>query len=160
AIATGRAERDPAADLRGALVAPTTNHRAALIKPEQIGALMRAIEAYEGERATRIALQLLALTFPRPSELRLAEWSEIDFAGAGWTVPAKPMKMRAPNPKPLSRQAITLLRELQTISPGGPYLFSSIRSIERPMSICTVNAALRRLGYTSEEMCGHGFRAT
>jgi integrase len=160
AIATGRAERDPAADLRGALIAPITNHRAALTKPEQIGALMRAIDAYEGEQATRIALQLLALTFPRPSELRLAQWSEIDFDRAVWKLPAKRMKMRAPHAKPLSRQAIALLRELQTISPGGPYLFPSIRSIERPMSICTVNAALRRLGYTSEEMCGHGFRAT
>jgi integrase len=159
AIATGRAERDAAADLRGALTAPTVAHRPAVTKPQQVAALLRAIAGYDGERLTKLALQALALTFVRPGELRRAEWSEIDFPAAEWRIPAAKMKMRHPHVTPLSKQAMNVFQETQDITGGGRFAFPSMRTPERPMSENTINAALRRMGYAQSEMCGHGFRS-
>jgi len=158
AIATGRAERDPSADLRGALTSPKTNHRSAIVDPTAIGALLRAIDGFDGQPTTRAALRLAALVFVRPGELRHAEWAEIDFAGAEWRIPAAKMKMRRVHRVPLSRQALAIIRELKAISGGGRWLFPSVRSVTRPISENTLNAALRRLGYGPEQMTTHGFR--
>lgn len=160
AIATARAERDPSADLRGALTAPKVRHHAAVVDPKGIGALLRAIEGYEGQPITSSALKLAPLVFVRPGELRSAEWSEFDLDAGEWKIPAAKMKMRSPHRVPLSRQAITIVRDLQPITGHGRYLFPSVRSVERPMSENTLNAALRRLGYSKEEATSHGFRST
>ena len=159
AIATGRAERDPSQDLRGALVTPKTKHRAAIVEPKAIGALMRAIDGYDGHIPTRAGLLLLALTFVRPGELRQAEWSEFDLETAVWTLPAGKMKMRRPHRVPLSAQALVIVRNLQSLSGKGRYLFPSIRTVLRPISENTLNAALRRLGYGTSEVTPHGFRS-
>lgn len=160
AIATGRASRDISIDLRGALTTPKVKHRAAITEPKDLGALLRAIEGYNGQPTTRLALQLSALLFVRPGELRLARWTEIDFAKAVWIVPAATMKMKRPHRVPLARQAIVLLRELHAITGQGEFLFPAVLSVRRPMSDNTLNAALRRLGYTKEEVSVSGFRAT
>lgn len=159
AIATGRASIDPAAALLGALQAPEEKHRATITSPKEIGALLRAIDAYEGYPATAAALKLAPLTFVRPGELRQAEWSEIDFDAREWRIPAEKMKMGREHVVPLSSQAVDVLHELELLTGDGRYLFPSIRTKERPMSDNTVNGALRRLGYGKDEMCGHGFRA-
>jgi integrase len=158
AIATGRAERDPSADLRGALTSPKVNHRAAIVDPVGIGALLRAIDGYDGLPMTKAALRLAPLVFVRPGELRHAEWLEFDLAAAEWRIPSVKMKMRRPHRVPLSRQALDVLRDLQPMSGGGRFLFPSVRSTVRPMSENTLNAALRRLGYGTDEMTTHGFR--
>jgi len=158
AIATGRAERDPSADLRGALTSPKVIHRAAIVDPVGIGALLRAIDGYDGLPMTKAALRLAPLVFVRPGELRHAEWLEFDLAAAEWRIPSEKMKMRRPHRVPLSRQALDILRELQPMSGGGRFLFPSVRSTARPMSENTLNAALRRLGYGTDEMTTHGFR--
>ena len=159
AIATGRAERDPSADLRGALTSPKVNHRAAIVDPVGIGALLRAIDGYDGLPITKAALRLAPLVFVRPGELRHAEWAEFDLAAAEWRIPPAKMKMRRPHRVPLSRQALDVLRDLRPISGGGRFLLPSVRSTVRPMSENTLNAALRRLGYGTDEMTAHGFRA-
>jgi integrase len=159
AIATGRVERDPSADLRGALTSPRVNHRAAIVDPSGVGALLRAIDGYDGLAVTKAALRLAPLVFVRPGELRHAEWAEFDLAAAEWRIPPAKMKMRRPHRIPLSRQALQILHDLQQISRGGRFLFPSVRSTTRPMSENTLNAALRRLGYSTEEMTAHGFRA-
>jgi integrase len=159
AIATGRAERDPSADLRGALIAPKVKHRAAIVDPVGIGALLRAIDGYDGLPTTKTALRLAPLVFVRPGELRHAEWTEFDLAAAEWCIPAAKMKMRRPHRVPLSRQALTIIRDLQTTSRGRRFLFPSVRSMDRSISDNTLNAALRRLGYGTDEMTAHGFRA-
>jgi len=158
AIATGRAERDPSADLRGALTSPKVIHRAAIVDPVGIGALLRAIDGYDGLPMTKAALRLAPLVFVRPGELRHAEWLEFDLAAAEWRIPSEKMKMRRPHRVPLSRQALDVLRDLQPMSGGGRFLFPSVRSTVRPMSENTLNAALRRLGYGTDEMTTHGFR--
>jgi integrase len=158
AIATGRAERDPSVDLRGALTAPRVNHRATIIDPKSIGALLRAIDGFDGQPTTLAALRLAAYVFVRPGELRLAEWNEFDLATAVWTISAEKMKMRRPHRVPLARQPLAILRELKQITGDGRWLFPSVRTFARPISENTLNAALRRLGYGSEEMCTHGFR--
>jgi integrase len=160
AIATGRATRDVALDLRGALTAPKVKHRAAITEPTELGALLKAIEGYSGQPTTRPALQLSALLFVRPGELRLARWKEIDFEKAVWTVPAETMKMKRPHRVPLSRQAIVLFRELHGITGQSEYVFPAVNSFRRPMSNNTLNAALRRLGYAKDEISVSGFRAT
>ena len=159
AIATGRAERDPSADLRGALTAPKVSHRSAIVDPRGIGALLRAIEGFDGQPTTKAALRLAPLVFVRPGELRHAEWAEIDFEAAEWRISAAKMKMRRPHRVPLSRQALAIIRELQMISGNGHWLFPSVRSLARPISENTLNSALRRLGYGPEQMTTHGFRA-
>jgi integrase len=159
AIATGRAEGDPSADLRGALTLPKVNHRAAIVDPASIGALLRAIEGYEGHLVTKAALRLAPLVFVRPGELRRAEWSEFVFGPAEWRIAAEKMKMRRPHRVPLSRQALSILRDLQEVTGDGRWLFPSLRGARRPMSENTLNAALRRLGYGADEMTAHGFRS-
>jgi integrase len=158
AIATGLAERDPSMDLRGALTTPQVSHRATIVDPSGIGALLRAIEGFDGQPTTRAALRLAPYVFARPGELRQAEWAEFDLDGAVWSIPAKKMKMRRPHRVPLARQAVAILKELREITGGGRWLFPSVRSSARPISENTLNAALRRLGYGTEEMCVHGFR--
>ncbi len=159
AIATGRAERDPAADLRGALPPTKLKHMATITDPNKIGALLKAIHDYEGHPITRCALKLAPLVFVRPGELRHAEWQEINFEQAEWKIPAGKMKMRIPHIVPLSNQAIQILREIEPLTGHGQYVFPSLRSSKRPMSNNTILGALRRLGYTKEEMTGHRFRA-
>jgi integrase len=159
AIATGRAERDPSMDLRGALTMHQVIHRAAIVDPAGIGALLRAIDGFDGQPTTRAALRLAAYVFVRPGELRHAEWREFDLDAAVWTIPAEKMKMRRQHRVPLARQSINILRELHEITGGGRWLFPSVRTFARPISENTLNAALRRLGYGSEAMSTHGFRS-
>ncbi len=160
AIATGRAERDPTGDLRGALITPTVTHRATIVEPNAVGALLRAIDGFEGHASTRHALRLAPLLFVRPGELRKAEWAEFNLVEAEWRIPAAKMKMRRPHRVPLAHQALTILRELQGITGGSKYLFPSVRSWHRPISDNTLNAALRRLGYDKTELTVHGLRST
>lgn len=159
AIATGCAERDPAGDIRGALPPVKQSHHPTITDPKEIGQLLRAVEGYSGTHVTRCALQLLPLVFVRPGELRRAEWSEFDLEQAEWRIPASKMKMGAVHIVPLSTQAIEVLREVQPLTGYGRYVFPSTRGRGRPMSENTVNAALRKLGYTKEQMSGHGFRS-
>lgn len=159
AIATAKAERDVCRDLRGALVTAKVVHRAAITTPTEAGALMRAIEAYEGDALTRIALRLLPHLFVRPGELRHAEWKEFDVERRVWTIPEHKMKMRRPHVVPLSRQALEIIGEIEHDAAFSPYLFPSLRTRDRPMSDNTINAALRRMGFGKDEMTAHGFRA-
>ena len=158
-IVTLRATTNPAEVLRGSLATPKVRHHAAIIEPAEVGALMRAIENYEGQRETWIALKMAAHVFARPGELRQAEWSEILFDAAVWRIPAERMKMKQPHAVPLSRQVLAMLRQLRSFGNPGDFLFPSIRSPKRPMSDGTLNAALRRIGYGNDEMTAHGFRA-
>jgi integrase len=160
AIATGRATRDISVDFRSALTTPKVNHRAAITEPSELGALLRAIEGYSGQPTTRLALQLSALLFVRPGELRMARWKEIDFDKAVWVVPASTMKMKRPHRVPLSRQAIVIFRELHGMTGKSEFVFPAVDSFRRCMSNNTMNAALRRLGYSKEEVSVSGFRAT
>ncbi|MCG8096763.1 MAG: tyrosine-type recombinase/integrase [Candidatus Thiodiazotropha taylori] len=159
AVATGRAQRDPSADLKGALPPTRQKHHASITDPKKIGELLRVIDGYEGSLVTRCALQLASLTFVRPGELRHAEWSEIDLDKAEWRIPPEKMKMRTLHIVPLSTQALAVLKEIKPLTGRGKYVFPGVRTNRRPMSENTVNAALRRLGYTKEEMTGHGFRS-
>lgn len=166
AIATGRAERDPTPDLRGALKPVLVQHMPAITDPKRVGDLLRAIESYKGMPVTRAALRLAPLVFVRPGELRKAEWAEFDLDAAEWRIPAARMKRTkqeklsgAAHFVPLSRQALATLRELQPLTGHTRYLFPSPRTRERPMSDNGVLSALRRMGFPSDEMTGHGFRA-
>jgi integrase len=159
AVATGRAEGDPTAALRGALTSPVVRHRAAIVDPKAFGALLRTIDGYDGMPEVRIALQLLALTFVRPGELRSAQWSEVDLDEALWAIPAKKMKMRRPHRVPLAKQAIELLRSLHGLTGHRALLFPGAWDHRKPLSENTLNAALRRLGYAQDVMTSHGFRA-
>jgi integrase len=162
AIATGRAKGDPSHALRKALVTPKAQRRPAIVEAEPFGQLLRAIDGIEGGAPeTRLALQLLSLTFVRPGELRHAEWSEFDLDGEQptWTIPAAKMKMKREHKVPLSTQAVAIVRELRMLSRGGNYLFPGGRTITRPMSENAMNGVLRRLGYSKDEMCPHGLRS-
>jgi integrase len=159
AIATGRAQRDVAYDLRGALIAPKARHRSAITEPKAVGALLRAIEDHDGQPEVRLALRLIPHVFVRPGELRLAEWPEFNFDIRVWTIPGSRTKMRRPHRVPLSRQVVEMLNELLELTGEGTFLFPSVRSAKRPISDNTLNAALRRLGYDSSQMTAHGFRA-
>lgn len=159
AIASGFAERDPCADLRGALAPVKKRHHASITDPVEIGKLLRNIRSYEGFQITKHALQIAPLVFVRPGELRHAEWSEFDLEKAEWRIPAEKMKMRELHIVPLSRQALEILNELHPLTGHGKYLFTGLRSAHRPMSENTILGALRRLGYTKDEMTGHGFRS-
>ena len=158
-VATGKCPRDPTADLRGALPPARSVHFASLTDPKEIGALLRIIDDYQGSTVTRCALQLAALVFVRPGELRHGEWTEIQLDLAEWRMPAAKMKMKRDHIVPLSMQAIKILEEIQPLTGSGRYVFPSLRAPTRPMSENTINGALRRLGYTKEEMTGHGFRS-
>ena len=159
AIATGKAERDPAADLRGALAPAVTTSRAAVTDPAAVGDLLRALDTYTGQPTTAAALQLAPLLFVRPGNLRAMEWAELDLDAAVWRIPAGKMKMREAHTVPLATQAVAILRELQPLSSRSRYVFPSLRSADRNMSENTINAALRRLGFDKDTMTGHGFRA-
>lgn len=159
AVATARAKTDPAALLQGALTAPKRKHLAAIIEPKRVGELLRAIDGYEGQPATLIALKLSPHVFVRPGELRRAEWSEIDFDAAIWRIPAAKMKARQEHVVPLSRQAVALLEQARALTGDGKYVFPSLRTPREPMSENTINGALRRLGFSGDEMTAHGFRA-
>ena len=158
AIVEGWAERDVSADLRGALTTVKVKHLPAITDPKRIGELLRALDGYEGQPAVMQALRLAPLVFVRPGELRAAEWIEIDLDGAEWRIPAERMKMNETHIVPLSTQAIAIIEELHSITGHGRFLFPSLRTNERPISQNTLNAALRRLGYSKEEMTAHGFR--
>ena len=160
AIATGRADRNPVTDLRGALASPPERHHAAVTDPKEIGGLLRAIDAYHGTLPTKIALQLAPMVFVRPGELRQAEWTEFDLDAAEWNIPAAKMKMRQPHLVPLSRQAVDLLRELEPLTRRSKYVFPGGRSAKQPLSNNALNAALRRMGFDKDTMTAHGFRAT
>lgn len=157
-VATGSCERDATADLQGALAPTKTRHFSAITDPREIGALLRAIDGYQGEPAVMAALKLAPLVFVRPGELRQAEWKEIDLEAAEWRIPAERMKMKRAHLVPLSDQAVAILKELHPHTGSGVLLFASLRTRSRPMSENTLNAALRRLGYSTEEMTAHGFR--
>jgi integrase len=157
AIATGRAKRDPTGDLRRALPAVRPTHFAAITDPKRVGALMRAIDGYEGSLTVRCALRLAPLVFVRPGELRHAQWSAMDLDGGEWRYTVT--KTNTPHIVPLSSQAIAILRDLKPVTGRGRYVFSSARSSQRPMSDNAVLAAMRRMGIAKDEMSGHGFRA-
>jgi integrase len=159
AILEGRAEADPTASLRGALTTPTAKHHASVTDPARIGELLRAIDGFTGQPVTLAGLRMAPLVFVRPGELRQAEWQEIDWTGAVWRIPGERMKMGAPHLVPLSTQALAVLRDLQPLTGAGRFIFPSVRTASRPMSENTLNAALRRLGYTTEGMTAHGFRS-
>lgn len=159
AVANQMVTSDPTRDLRGALANPKVKHHAAILEPKKVGELLRAIDGYEGNPITRYGLQLSAMLFVRPGELRKAEWAEIDFDAAVWRIRAERMKGRIEHVVPLSSQAIAILREVQSLTGDGRFVFPSIRTPARPMSENTINGALRRLGYTNDEMTAHGFRA-
>lgn len=159
AIATGRAERDIATDLRGALPPVKPSHHAAITDPKKIAELLRAIDAYEGTLITKCALRLAPLLFVRPGELRKAEWNEIDLENAEWNIPAERMKMKEPHLVPLCTQAVEILTELRALTGSSRYVFPGARTNGRPMSDNAILAALRRMGYAKDEMSGHGFRA-
>ena len=159
AVATGRAKRDPAADLRGALPPARSKHLSAITEPEKVAGLLRAIDGYQGSFVTKCALKLAPLLFVRPGELRHMEWAEIDLEAAEWNIPAKKMKTGEPHLVPLARQAVEILREIQPLTGAGRYVFPSPRTAKRPMSNNGVLSALRGMGFEKDEMSGHGFRA-
>lgn len=159
AIASGFADRDPSAALKKALPPVRPKHHASITEPRKAGSLLRTIDAYQGYFVTKCALSLAPLLFVRPGELRHAEWSEINTDTAEWRIPAKKMKMKELHIVPLSLQSMKILEELHTLTGRGKYVFPGIRSASRPMSENTINGALRRLGYTKDEMTGHGFRS-
>jgi integrase len=162
AVAAGRAERNPASDLSGTLIpVGRRKHRASIHDPKAIGELLRAFDSFTGSEVVKAALNLAALVFVRPGELRKAEWAEIDLEASEWRIPAEKMKMRAKHIVPLSRQAVAILAELKNLTGAGRYVFPSFRTPngDKPMSENAVLAALRRLGYSKDEMTGHGFRS-
>jgi integrase len=159
AIATGRAHRDPTADLRGALAPVVTTSHAAITDPIAVGNLLRALHGYRGQPTTAAALKLAPLLFARPGNLRAMEWSELDLDAAEWRIPAAKMKMREAHVVPLSTQATDILRELHALTGKGRFCFPGIRTASRPMSENTINFALRGLGFDGDTMTGHGFRA-
>jgi len=169
AVQAGKCERDVTTDLKGAIKTRAKKHMAAITDPVGTGELLRAIDGYTGELATLKALQIAPLVFVRPGNLRMMEWSEIDTDAALWTIPAAKLKLsterkRANLPEdaeqvPLSKQALAIIEDMRPLSGSGRYVFPSIRTKLKPMSENTVNAALRRLGYTRDEMTCHGFRS-
>ena len=159
AIATGRAERDTAADLKGALVPIKKGRFASVTEPKEVGALLRDMNAYEGQPVVQFALRMAPYVFVRPGELRRAEWSEFNLDGAEWRIPAARMKMRVQHIVPLARQVVELLNELHQYTGHGRYLFPSMRAGSAPISDMTLLAALRRMGYGKETMTVHGFRS-
>ena len=160
AAATARAERDPAQLLVGALISPTITHFAAITDAKEFGALLRAIDGYEGDPAVEHAMRLTPHVFQRPGEIRQMEWPEVIFEKAVWIIPTSRMKTREPHTVPLSRQALAILREMRSLSGSGRYVFPSVRTKAKPISDNTVNAGLRRTGYSKHQMTAHGFRTS
>lgn len=158
-VATVRCDKDVAADLRGAIAVPKVKHFAAITRPSEVGALLRAIDGYTGHKVTVMAMRLSPHVLLRPGELRQAEWTDIDFDEAIWFIPAERMKMRRPHRVPLSRQVIAMLRELHEHTHWWKYLFPCLGKPRKAMSENAVNQGLRKLGYTTDQMTAHGFRA-
>ena len=159
AVATSRATSDPTALLRGALVTPKVKHHSAIVDPKAVGELLQALDRFEGYPLTKLALQLTPHVFVRPGELRHAEWNEFNLDVGIWTIPADKMKMRQPHLVPLSKQSLEILDRARSLTGHQKYVFSSLHTGLRPMSENTINAALRRMGYSGSEMTAHGFRA-
>lgn len=174
AIREGKAAEDPTYALQGAIKAKKVSHRSAIKHAAPFGGLLRAIDGFDGQPTTRAALQLMALLFPRPGELRMAEWSEIDWEGAVWVIPAERTKMRVEHHVPLARQALAILHDLHKITGRGDLIFpgygspmparndsgAKVKLVQRPISENTMNAALRRMGYDADTMTAHGFRGS
>lgn len=159
AVATGRAERDPSGDLRGAIPPASGKHMATITDPKEIAGLLRSIDDYRGSIVTRCALQFAPLVFVRPGELRQAEWSEFNLETVEWRIPAEKMKAGVLHIVPLSKQALDVLQEIHPLTGHERYVFPSPRTGSRPMSSNGILSALRRMGYAKEEMSGHGFRS-
>ncbi|QPJ64809.1 MAG: integrase arm-type DNA-binding domain-containing protein [Candidatus Nitrohelix vancouverensis] len=157
AVATGRAERDPSGDLRGALPPAKVKHLAAVTEPKQVADLLRMMDGYEGTLTVSCALRLAPLVFVRPGELRKAEWADVNLENAEWSYIVTKTDIR--HIVPLSRQALEILREIHPLTGHGRYVFPSARAGGRPMSDNAILAAMRRMGIPKEEMSGHGFRA-
>lgn len=160
AVVTLRAPMDPTYALKGALLRPKVTHRPAIVDEVQLGALMQSIDEYDGWPTLRAALQLIALTMTRPGELRGMKRNEISFDKAIWRIPAERMKMRRPHDVPLSKQALTIIKDIWPLSENGELVLPSIRSLARPLSENAMNSALRRMGYAQNEMTAHGFRSS
>jgi integrase len=160
AVATGRAERDPSSDLRGALPPVKEKHHASFTDPNSLAGLLRAIDSYDGSNVVRSALRLAPMVFVRPGELRAAEWKEFDLDAAEWRISAERMKMRAQHIVPLSRQALAILRDMKPVTGTGRFVFPSPRTAKRPLSDNGMLAALRRMGYEQGVLTVHGFRST
>lgn len=159
AIITGRAERDPAADLKGALSSRVRKNHPAITSPDTVGILMNAIDNYPGTLVVRSSLKLIALTFCRSGEIRKAEWKEFDLADSLWRIPAEKMKMSRDHLVPLSRQAMAILERLRQYSGNDQYVFPSYNTEKKSMGRGTLRSAVRRLGFEKNEMCPHGFRS-
>ncbi len=167
AIATGKANRNPASELTGALKSPTVKPMAAVLAPREVAALLRSIEEYKGTHVVRCAFKLAPMVFVRPGELRAAEWSEFDLCGAQWVIPAARMKLEKSSKLdptrshivPLSTQAAAVLREVHALTGSGRFVFPGARSDGKPMSENAITAALRRMGYDGDTMTWHGFRS-
>lgn len=160
AVATGRGEVDPTSVLKGALITPRIKHHPAIVEPEAVGELLRAIDAYSGNAITRLACQISPHVMLRPGELRQAEWGDIDLGKAVWSIPAERMKMRRPHAVPLSRQVVGYLEELAPLTGPDGFIFPAFHTSRRPMSENTVNQAFRRMGYGVGEVTAHGLRTT
>jgi integrase len=160
AVITGRCRFNPAADLGEALIAPKVKHHAAIIEPEEVGRLLRAIDTYRGHGLSPLALKMLPHVFVRPGELRHAEWDEFDLEKAVWRIPAAKMKMRYDHTVPLSTQVLAILNEAAQCRGRSKYVFPAVSSWQNPMAENTLNVALRRMGFTADEMTSHGFRST
>jgi integrase len=158
-VATVRCEKDVAVDLRGAIATPKVKHFAAITNPTEVGKLLNGIDGYTGQAVTRMAMRLSPHVLLRPGELRQAEWTDIDVENAIWSIPADRMKMRRPHRVPLSRQVLAMIEELREITGFRQHLFPCMGKPRKPMSENAVNQGLRRLGYTTNEMTAHGFRA-
>jgi integrase len=159
AVATGRAERDPSADIRGALTAHSSKSRAAITDPEKVGQLLLKIDNYHGSCTVRNAIRLLALTFCRPSEVCNAEWEEFNLSDMLWRIPASKMKMSRDHLVPISRQTAQLLETMRSIAENSRYVFPSLKLKDMPIGRDTMTQAMRIMGIGKEEMCPHGFRA-
>ena len=157
AIATGRAQSNPANDLVGALEHPQVKHLATVTDPNKIGDLLRSMYSYSGSPVTQAALKLAPMLFVRPGELRKARWADIDLPGAEWRFTTS--KTGTPHIVPLATQAKEILEDLQPLTRRSEFVFPGVRSAQRPMSENTITAALRYLGYDGDTITGHGFRA-
>ncbi|MBB5188552.1 integrase [Zhongshania antarctica] len=159
AVAAGLAERDPSADLKGALKQGKVKHYSALTEPKEVGRLMAAIHAYQATPAVSSAIKLAPLFFCRPGELRQLEWSEVNFEDRRIDIPAEKMKLAEPHIIPLADQALAILKEQYKVSNNSRYVFPNARALSRPLSDNGMRIALRTMGYTNEQMTPHGFRA-
>jgi integrase len=160
AALTERGETDPTVMLKGAIAAPKVVSRAAITEPMAFGGLLRVVDAFDGEPTTRAALKLMALLFPRPGELRYAQWPEFDEASCIWTIPKERTKMRRSHQIYLAPQARAVLAELREVTGHRKYMFTGLIGVDRPISENTMNLALRRMGFGKDVMTSHGFRSS